>query len=338
MKFRSIGRAVITHQKTPERITVPKCRIPTTPPPASQPYAPTEGQAPPPISIFKSCPSCESCQNWPSPWPPSRLRGFARDSHPPPHALTEGHGQHPLSRHSPQEAAKTIPNHPAQSAPGHPSTRQRCGVRNEVPLDRTSRHHPPKNPRADHCAQVSHSDHPTARQPAIRTHRRPARHQPQSILKSCSSCKSCPKPFCPALASRRVRPFRLHPSPTISASPYALTEGHASETPDCPPPTTQCQLTSTSRYIQHPAWTPFAVSRLRARSCVFFRGRYFPEVPMRCRAPPGMKWARARGARWAACGSRRRMGDADRLWGPTGTQQKMRREGQRAGSTARRLA
>ena len=48
-----------------------------------------------------------------------------------------------------KKAAQTIPNHAAPSVPGHPSTRQRCGVRNEVPLDRTSRHPPPKNPRAD---------------------------------------------------------------------------------------------------------------------------------------------------------------------------------------------
>ena len=98
MKFRSIGPAAINHPKTPERITAP---VPLTTAPFARsrlrrfardpdppPYAPTEGQAPPPIHQ-KSCKSCKSCQNWLFPLAP--LRAFAasretpipRPTHPP---------------------------------------------------------------------------------------------------------------------------------------------------------------------------------------------------------------------------------------------------------------
>ena len=98
MKFRSIGRAVINHQKTPERTTAPIPLPPSASPRLRARFHPhfTHPPKAKPItqSIFKSCKSC------PKPifsLPPSRLRVPARDSDPPPYAPTEGQ-PHPSPR------------------------------------------------------------------------------------------------------------------------------------------------------------------------------------------------------------------------------------------------
>ena len=121
-------------------------------------------------------------------------------------------------RHSPQTRSGQPHTQPsAQSVPGHPSTRQRYGVRNEVPLDRTSRHQPPKNPRADkssgpviRCAHRPNPTHPPKAKPILRIHQ-----------KSCKSCESCPKPSHPLGPPSRLRGFARDSGPKS----YAPTEG-----------------------------------------------------------------------------------------------------------------
>ena len=148
-----------------------------------------------------------------------------------------------------KEAAKAIPAQPAPSVPGHPSTRQRCGVRNAVPLDRTSRHPPPKSPRADNRSVpvVGLLHHPQL----IRTHRRPsASHQSPSSnhenhvnhVKNRSSPRLCASHSpCPP---SRLRGFARDSRPRL----YAPTEG---PTGICPQKSGQ-NHTRTTRAIGSP--------------------------------------------------------------------------------------
>ena len=150
---------------------------------------------------------------------PSRLRARLRL---PPYAFTEG----PAGVLPKTKSGQTHTQSPsAQSAPSHPPTRQRCGVRNEVPLDRTSRHQPPKKPRADHGPD------PVIRRPHLPnlTHSPKAKPHPQPIknyVNHVNHVQNLSHPLVPPFAPSRLRArlrshaLRTHRRPSASPNPH----------------------------------------------------------------------------------------------------------------------